>query len=272
MSPTDRRQITRPPVSVVTACHNSAEFLDQCMQSVVAQELPEVEYVVIDGGSTDGTVDIIKSHSARVSYWHSIPDRGIGHAFNLGLAHSHGDWILFLNADDYLCRTDALQLLAARAVRTGKDVVYARVQPVSREANPRPLGEAVGWPYSPRAFLFRDLIPHPAALTSRAYFDRFGAFREDLKIVLDYDLYLRSHRTLHTVFVPEVLTHMRVGGVSGDRVGSLAEMLRVQKANRVLPPVALAVLRQWLRAKASVGRVVRGSRSSFEVQGPPRPR
>lgn len=247
----------KPLISVITACYNAKNFIEQCMQSVIGQDLEGVDYVVIDGGSTDGTVEVIAHYADKVSYWHSKPDRGIGHAFNLGVEHSRGEWLLFLNADDYFCRTDALQLLANHAISSRVDVIYGRVQLVSRESSPRLVRKAVGWPYSPWAFLLRDLIPHPAALTSRAYFTRVGLFREDLKIVLDYEHYLRSYRKLKTVFLPEVLTHMRAGGISNDRTICLEEMLQVQKLNGVLPPVAQTLLGAFVRSKAATGRVVR---------------
>lgn len=246
-----------PLISVITACYNAEHFIGQCMQSVINQDLEGVDYVVIDGGSTDGTVATIKRYAGRISYWHSKPDRGIGHAFNLGVEHSQGKWLLFLNADDYFCRTDALRVLANHATESSADVIYGQVQPVSRESSPRLVREAVGWPFSPWAFLLRDLIPHPAALTSRAYFERVGPFREDLKIVLDYEHYLRSYRTLKTVFLSEVLTHMRAGGISNDRALCLEEMLQVQKLNGVLPPIAQTLLGAFVRSKAATGRVVR---------------
>jgi len=244
-------------ISVITVCYSAEHFIEQCMKSVIEQSLDRVDYVVIDGGSTDSTVEIIERYAGKISFWHSKPDRGIGNAFNLGVEHSRGEWLLFLNADDYFCRTDALEILASLAMSSKVDVVYAQVQPVSREPNPRLIGKAMGWPFSPWAFLLKDLIPHPAALTSRAYFMRVGPFREDLKIVLDYEHYLRSYKKLKTIFLPEVLTHMRVGGISSDRNLCLEEMLHAQKLNSVLPPTAQALLGTFVRSKAATGRVMR---------------
>jgi glycosyltransferase involved in cell wall biosynthesis len=247
----------KPLISVITACYNAEMFIEQCVQSVVTQNFEGVEHVVIDGGSTDGTVKIIERYASKISYWHSKPDRGIGHAFNLGVQHSRGDWLLFLNSDDYFCRADAVEILARPATSSGVDVVYGKVQPVSRESSPRLIGQAVGWPFSPWSFLLKDLIPHPAALTSREYFTRVGPFREDLKIVLDYEHYLRSYREMKTICLPEVLTHMRAGGISSDRNLCLEEMLHAQKLNSVLPPIAQALLGTFVRTKAATGRLVR---------------
>lgn len=247
-----------PLISIVTACYNAEEFIEHCIQSVVEQQYSSVEHLVIDGGSTDRTVEIIRRHEDKLTYWHSRPDRGIGHAFNLGLEHSSGEWLLFLNADDYFCRSDALTILAECASSSSAvDVIYGKVQPVSREANPTPVHKAVGWPYSPWRFLLRDLIPHPAAITSREYFNRVGAFSEDYRIIIDYELYLRSFRSLRTSFLPQVLTHMRVGGISQDSSATLNEMFKAHSRNHVLPAGARAILRSYVRSKVAVGRKAR---------------
>lgn len=249
---------SRPRISVVTVCYNAVEFIEECLQSVEHQDMPGVEHVVIDGGSSDGTVEIIKRRADRLAYWHSQPDRGVGHAFNLGVQNSTGDWVLFLNADDYLCRPDALTLLANHASGPADaELVYGMVQPVTRAAQPVPIGRPVGWDYSPFRFLLRDLIPHPATLTSRTYLERVGAFREDMRIVVDYEIFLREYRTLRTAFVPHVTTHMRVGGLSSDGATTLEEMFRAHKINRVLPPASMAVLQTYIRSKAACGRMVR---------------
>lgn len=247
-----------PKISVVTVCFNAVEFIEECLQSVERQDMPGVEHVMIDGGSSDGTVEIIKRHANRLAYWHSQKDRGVGHAFNLGVQNSTGDWVLFLNADDYLCRPDALSLLVNQArSMPDAEIVYGMVQPVTRASRPVPSGRPVGWSYSPFRFLLRDLIPHPATITSRGYLERVGPFREDMRIVIDYELYLREYRKLRTAFVPHVTTHMRAGGLSSDGVATLEEMFRAHEINRVLPPASMAVLQAYIRSKAACGRAVR---------------
>jgi len=257
-----------PLISIITVCRNSADFVTSCLESVACQHYPALEHVVIDGASTDGTVDIIKRHEKALSYWHSRPDAGIGNAFNLGVENSRGDWLLFLNADDYLCRPDALRILAENAASKPADVVYAQVQPVTREPSPRAVGAAVGWPYAPWRFLLKDLIPHPAALTRRAHLERVGPFREDLRIAVDYELYLRSYRNLRAVFVPRILTHMRVGGRSSASSLALEEMFRAHALHQVLAPAPRALLRTFIRAKVRTGRILRDVRP--QTHGTPR--
>ena len=94
-----------PLISVITVSLNSADYLEQCIKSVLTQDCNDFEYVIIDGGSTDATVKIIQRYQDRLAYWHSKPDRGLAHAFNLGVEHSKGQWLLFLNSDDYFAET-----------------------------------------------------------------------------------------------------------------------------------------------------------------------
>lgn len=93
---------SRPLISIIVAVYNNAVTLQRCIDSVASQSYPHKELVIIDGGSTDGTVEIIKRNSDKIDCWVSEPDRGIYHAFNKGLDRTKGDWIYFLGSDDYL--------------------------------------------------------------------------------------------------------------------------------------------------------------------------
>lgn len=251
-------QAGRPFITVITVTLESREFLAACMQSVFEQTCPDFEYVVIDGGSSDGTREIIEAQAGRLAYWHSRPDRGIGHAFNLGVEHSRGEWFLFLHADDYFADTAALDRLAAAAREAADaDVVYGQIDVVTREPQARKLRGPIGWPFRPREFLLRQTIPHPAALTRRSYYDRVGPFREDFRIALDYEFFLRELRRLRTRFVPVRVACMREGGLSVDVNLSLREVYRAQRIHRVAPAALLAAVYLLLAAKAVVARVVR---------------
>ena len=97
-----------PLISIITVSHNAADFIEQTIASVLSQTYPFIEYIVIDGASSDGTVDIIRRYESRLAYWHSKPDRGIAQAFNLGLEQAGGDWIVYLNADDFFVDTSVV--------------------------------------------------------------------------------------------------------------------------------------------------------------------
>lgn len=184
-----------------------------------------MEYVIIDGGSTDGTVEIIRKHQDSLAYWHSQPDHGLAHAFNMGVEHSRGRWIAFLNADDCYSHDHVLSMIAEVLRQDGKDddVVFGQIVFIDRCKDIRRLPTPpFGGPWSWRVFRRRSTIPHPAAFTQRRFIERVGGFDECFRNAADYELYLRAGAKLQARFVPEVLAYMRVGGMS--RQGALRSL------------------------------------------------
>jgi glycosyltransferase involved in cell wall biosynthesis len=226
-------------ISIITICFNAAEFIEQTIQSVLSQTYSSWEYIIIDGGSTDGTVEIIRKYASRLAYWHSRPDRGIVHAFNLGLAQAQGDWILYLNADDMLLDPSVIEKMAAHLLyHKEADVVFGNMLSLSREKNPQPIPfcKIGGHPWRWREFRRFNMIPHQAAFTNRHFFDRVGGFDETFRIAMDYEHFLRAKEGLRAQFVPIPLVGMRAGGrCVTNLVDTLREFRRAQIKNRALP-------------------------------------
>lgn len=246
-----------PLISIITVCFNAEDFIEQTIQSVLAQSYSRVEYIIIDGGSADATPDIIRRYESRLAYWHSRPDRGIAHAFNLGLAQAQGDWLLFLNADDLLLESTGIEHMAAHLARhQDADVVFGQMVSLTREEHPKPapLCKIGGHPWRWQEFRRVNRIPHQAAFTRREYFDRVGGFDETFRMAMDYDHFLRARENLRTQFVPLVLVGMRAGGACvKNMVDTLAEFRRAQINNRALP--------RWLAEvnfRVRVGRIYAG--------------
>lgn len=211
----------KPLISVITVCLNAAEFIDQTISSVLSQTYPNWEYLILDGGSTDGTVEIIRGYASRLAYWHSRPDRGQAHAFNLGLAQARGDWLLYLNADDFFWRTEVLEEIAPHLrSHQDADAVFGQTIIVTREqdARPSPWRKVLGQPWRWQEFCWQDTIPHPSVFTNRRYFDRVGGFDETYRITMDYEIYLRGGKTLKVHYLPLPVTAMRDGGVCRENV------------------------------------------------------
>jgi glycosyltransferase involved in cell wall biosynthesis len=244
-------------LSIITVCFNAAEYIEQTITSVMAQTYPNLEYIIIDGGSRDGTVEIIRKYESRLAYWHSRPDRGIAHAFNLGLAQAHGDWIVCLNADDILLTPTAIEHMAPHLhFYQDDDVVFGQMVSLKRDQIPQavPLCRSSGRPWRWQEFRRVDRIPPPAAFTRRHYFDRVGGFDETFRIAMDYELFLRARGGLRARFVPLTLVGMRTSGLCvSNVVDTLREAKRAQIKNRALPA--------WLAELnflARVGRVYLG--------------
>ncbi|GGF31778.1 glycosyltransferase family 2 protein [Echinicola rosea] len=203
-------------VSLVTACYNSADTLQDTIDSICRQLYDDIEYIVVDGGSTDGTLEIIQRNANCIDYWISEPDNGLYDAMNKGIRAATGDVVGIINSDDFYHRDDAISRVVDCFERTGKDCVYADVRFVS----PENLEKTVRY-YSSKRFhhgLFKKgLMPaHPTFFTYKKYFDELGYYRTDYRIAADFELLLRYlyKYGLTYAYMPVDLIKMRTGGVS----------------------------------------------------------
>jgi len=205
-----------PKISIVMAVFNSAQTLQCSLDSVRAQTYPNTELIVIDGASTDGSVDIIRANSHLISYWESRPDRGIYHAWNKALDHVRGDWIHFLGADDYFMYPEVLAEVARELSGCPHDVkvAYGRCAMVSDSGRILQI-RGDFWERSKRKLLKEMSLPHPALFTHRDVFAVHGRFDESFLIGGDYEHLLRELKDGKAVFMPEILVKgVRLGGVS----------------------------------------------------------
>lgn len=198
-----------PLISIVTVVRNGVATLARTIDSVVAQG-DRIEYVVIDGGSADGSVDVLERYSDRIDWWQSEPDAGIADAFNKGIARTRGTWIGLINADDWL-EPDALAILEGELAVTEADIVYGWLQ-CWRDGEPDFL---VGGDH--RRLDTGMTIPHPACFVRRALYERVGLFDASLRYAMDYEFMLRA-RAAGARFqrIDRTLAHLTLGGL-GDR-------------------------------------------------------
>lgn len=199
-----------PAVSVVTVVLNGARNLRDCLDSVANQRGVALEHVVVDGGSTDGTLDILEERGPAIAYWSSGKDRGIADAMNRGVSAARGEWLLFVHADDYLL--DSPDLLAdCLAQAAGEDIaafpVLFGTPPELSELVPR----KPGWWTN-----FKMRMCHQGMLTRRDAFLALGGYDLRYKVDMDYHLLLRAYRRGARIGVHggPTLSVMRAGGVS----------------------------------------------------------
>jgi glycosyltransferase involved in cell wall biosynthesis len=246
-----------PLISVITVSFNAVEFIEQTINSVLSQTYFHIEYIIIDGASTDGTTEVIRKYESRLAYWHSRPDRGLAHAFNLGLSHAHGAWILFLNADDFFLDSTVVEtMIPFLTSNRSYDVIYGQAIYMTQSKNPRPapFRKIIGEPWSWQKFRWTDTIPHPASFNNQRYFAMKGWFDESYRVIVDYELYLRGGKELRARFFPVPLIGIREGGLSGkNMVRTFAEGRLAHQKNQVLP-AGLA----WINFFAQLGRFYLG--------------
>ncbi len=189
-----------PAVSIVTPCLNMARYLEAAVRSVLEQDYPAVDYLVVDGGSTDGSVDLLRRYTGRLRYL-SEPDRGPADAINKGFRLARGEILAWLNADDYyLTRTAVSEAVRAFARHPEAAVVYADgvwVDEEGREIGPYPVAD-----FDPRRLARECFLCQPAAFIRRRAFEEIGGLNPDLKYAFDYDLWIRLARRFPFVRVP----------------------------------------------------------------------
>jgi glycosyltransferase involved in cell wall biosynthesis len=204
--------MTPPKITVITVCLNAQAHIEQTIESVVGQSYPDIEYIVVDGGSSDATLDIVRRHEGGIAKWLSEPDEGIADAMNKGLALATGDYVIFLHADDYLLDDSVIERAAGALDRRHEifafEVLYAQGESL-RRLPPR----GFTW-----AMNFKTGILHQGAICRRSLFDRIGPFDTRFAIAMDYEFFLRAYRSgVALKVVPFPLSVMRDTGVSSRR-------------------------------------------------------
>lgn len=224
---------TGSTLTIVIATYNCASDLESCLSSIYAQTYPHIEIVISDGGSTDGTVDVIEAHADRLGGWLSEPDKGIYDAWNKALPMVSGEWVYFLGADDTLYDPDSIAqaMTALDQIPEGALVAYAQTQFVRTDGTTRIMGEP--WDETRRQMRAQMALPHQAVFHAHALFDRFGGFDGTFQIAGDYKLIMTSLQDVDPVFLgPIIIANQHAGGKSGlrrNRVSALREFRAVQK-------------------------------------------
>lgn len=245
-----------PTVSVITAVFNGSRFLEQTLASVAAQDYQSVEHWLIDGASTDNTLEIIQRHANRITGWISEPDEGIADAFNKGLARVTGDYIMFLNADDALAGPAVIRELIGHAgANDWPDVIYGDCDLHEPDTDAFLYRAVIA--YDRERFLKRETLPHPGMLTHRRYFERFGRFDPSYEVAMDYELFLRGIPQVGAIRAPLVVSKVRAGGVSArSRSLVIDETIRALKKHGYLTRLEEIKVRASYAARGAARRAL----------------
>lgn len=219
-------------ISIITIAYNSASTIEDTLQSVLGQDYSNVEYIVIDGASKDGTQAIIEKYRERLAYFVSEPDKGIYDAMNKGVLAATGDLIGILNSDDFYVDNHVLSDVAKTFTQGDKlDALYADLVYVDRADTNRVVRSWRAGTYRPGRFLHGWMPPHPTFFVTRRCYNEFGVYNTALRSAADYELMLRfihKHR-ISVGYLNRVITKMRVGGESNV---NLKNRIRANKEDR----------------------------------------
>jgi glycosyltransferase involved in cell wall biosynthesis len=230
-----------PKFTVIVVAYNAARTIRRCIETVLRQDYENKELIIVDGGSTDGTADILRGTADFISYWVSEPDTGIYNAMNKGVDRATGDWIIFLGADDFLFADDVLSRVARLlGIRNGLSrLVYGKVAVLDQDGN-----IISHWGEGSNQTLG---LPHQATFHHKSFFEAHGRFDETFKIAGDHEMLLRELKHREAEFFPEVVVSgFSVGGVSTALDSApkyWLEYARARRANDLFPYPP-----RWLRS------------------------
>ncbi len=233
----------RPLISIITSTYNSAKTLNDTLVSVLNQTYSNIEYIIVDGASTDGTVEILKAQQQQFKNnnirfkWISEPDTGIYNAWNKALKMIAGDWVVFIGSDDYFKNNTVFEEMLPflnQSEENGCNYVYGKIEHVDKNEQ---LIEVAGKPWSlqKKRFTYTMNLGHSGCFHHKNLFTKHGNFDDSFKIVGDYEFLLREFKNPNNnaFFVDKSLIIMREGGVSASLDNRLTIVKENHKARKI---------------------------------------
>lgn len=207
-------------ISIITATYNSNKTIIDTLKSLEQQTYSNIEYIIIDGASSDNTLDIIKQYSTKVSKIISEPDKGIYDALNKGISAATGDFIGFLHSDDIFAYPSAIEDLVKTLIIEQSEAIYADLEYVSKENTTNVVRRWISGGYKRSNFKKGWMPPHPTFYMKKELYEQYGSFDLNFKISADYDSLLRYLwlNNISVSYLPKVITKMRVGGESNRSI------------------------------------------------------
>ena len=226
-------------ISIVTICFNAAQTIEETINSVINQSYKNIEYIIIDGGSTDGTIDIIKKYEDKIIYWVSEPDYGLYHAMNKGIEKATGDIVGLINADDYYFEDAFLNVIKAYEKKSLDEYVF--------------FGDMMhgntlvkGW--RPKALKIGAFGAHPSMFVPKKIYDRIGFYKLQYKILSDYDFMYRAFLVykIKPIYLSVKTAFFRPGGLASQNIfRSYTEemMIKVDNGEKIYKAFFIYILK-----------------------------
>jgi glycosyltransferase involved in cell wall biosynthesis len=239
-------------ISIITVCYNSATTITDTLCSVGDQSYDDIEHIVVDGGSIDKTIDLVKRHGKRVSKFVTGPDGGIYDAMNKGLALAAGDYVAYLNSDDFYTNNKVIQQVAKAINKTNADAIYGDLSYVKRNDPKIRVRYWKSQMFQPGSFAQGFAPPHPTFFMKRNILDELGGFDLSYALAADFDLMFRALeiKKYTSAYVPFELTRMRAGGATNISLKNIIcqnqEILRSLRSHGANVSTAGFILRKLL--------------------------
>jgi len=234
-------------ISLITVCYNAEQTIETCIRSVIKQDFGNLEYIIIDGNSTDNTVNIIKQHQQYITHFISEQDKGIYDAMNKGIALATGDVVGVLNADDYFADDTVLSLIADSFKKSDAEILYGDLDYVNDTG--KVIRKWRSGDFKRRNLDFGWMPPHPTFYCKRHLFDDLGMYNLDYGTAADYELMIRFLYTnrLPAFYLKKVIVKMKTGGTSNqslkNRLKATINDFRAMRTNRIIFPLVTIILK-----------------------------
>lgn len=215
-------QLPTPRVSIITVVYNAVATIEDTIQSVINQTYRNIEYIIVDGGSTDGTLNVVNKYLEHIARFISEPDKGIADGFNKGIALATGDWIGMINADDWYAPHAVAVMMNNGSAKD--DVRCGNIMLIGKNGFEREKKSKVSW------LNFGMYIMHPTCFIRKEVYRQTGKYDVSLKIAMDFDMFLRiKYSGFKIAHIDETVAYMRMDGVSNDTVKMHHEELAVMR-------------------------------------------
>lgn len=228
-------------ISIITITYNSSSTLAETINSVINQSYKNIEYIIIDGGSSDNTIPIIKSYENKITTFISEKDNGIYDALNKGILLATGDVIGILHSDDFYTNTNVIQNVVNKLEQTNADALYADLFYVDKNNTSKIHRKWKSGNYSLEKFLNGWMPPHPTFFVKKTIYEKYGSFNLSLNSSADYELMLRFiyKEKIKVAYLPEFIIKMRLGGKSNvslkNRIIANKEDRKAWRINNLKP-------------------------------------
>ena len=219
-------------VSIITVCFNSESTIEDTILSIMKQDYKNIEYIIIDGKSTDSTVEIVKKYNDYIDYFISENDNGIYDAMNKGISKATGEIIGILNSDDFYPNKYILSNVVKTFIKENCDAVYGDLLYVKHNNTKKVIRYWEAGEYNIKKIKNGWMLPHPTFFVKSSIYKRFGLYDIDLKSAADYEMIIKLlyKHNISVIYIPMILVKMRMGGASNS---SILKRIRANKEDGI---------------------------------------